>query len=133
MIRFVNEISVDDYTVLRNSAGWPEIPRGQGAVGLDGSAFVVAAKAGERTVGMTRLISDGGYYFTVVDVIVLAEYQGRGLGREMMLHAIEHIKNSMQLGHKAYILLTCPDEKEGFYEKMGFQHACGMHMRMNLN
>jgi GNAT superfamily N-acetyltransferase len=130
VIVYTNEISVDDYTMLRNSAGWPEIPRDQAQAGLNGSAFIIAAKDGGKTIGMTRLISDGGYFYIVVDVVVLPEYQGRGLGREMMSRAVQHIKNSMQPGHKTYTLLSCRDERQGFYEKMGFQRVCGMHMRI---
>ena len=106
--------------MLRNSAGWPEICAEQAQAGLRGSAFIVAAKEGERTVGMTRLISDGGYFYMVVDVVVHPDYQKQGIGRELMAQAIAHIKSKMKDDHKNYTLLSSADGKEGFYEKMGF-------------
>lgn len=138
MITYINEISVADYTMLRASAGWPEIPAKQAEVGLSNSFFLVTAKDGKNTVGMTRLISDGGYFAVVVDVVVLPEYQGQGIGREMMLRAICHIKDNMEPTHKNYTILTSAPGKEGFYEKMGFHRVpvedegCGMVTRITL-
>ena len=136
MITYADEISHADYAMLRASAGWRALSPAQVEAGLRGSAFLVAAKDGERAVGMTRLISDGGYFAVVVDVVVLPEYQGQGIGREMMSRAVAHIKNSLRSGEHSYTILTSAPGKEGFYEKMGFHQVpnggegAGLVMRM---
>jgi len=129
-IEYTDEISVEDYTMLRASAGWPEIPREQAETGLRGSAFLVAAMDGDKAVGMTRLISDGGYMFGVADVAVLPEYRGRGIGSELISRAKQYIESTMRPGYKTYIFLTCPDERQGFYEASGFERCAGMFMRI---
>ena len=60
-ITYTNGISAEDCNRLRNSAGWPQMHLDQIETGLKNSAFIVAAKDGEDTVGMIRLVSDGGY------------------------------------------------------------------------
>ena len=122
MITYINEISTEDYAILRASAGWRALSPLQAEKALRSSAFLVVAKDGEHTVGMTRLMSDGGYFAVVLDVVVLPDYQERGIGREMLTRLVAHLKSGLQPGEHSYTTLTCPPDKPGFYEKMGF-HA----------
>jgi len=122
MITYTDEIPIEDYAVLRASAGWRALSASQAQAALAHSAFLVAAKDGQRTVGMTRLMSDGGYFAVVLDVVVLPEYQGRGIGREMLTRLVAHLKGGLRPGEHSYTILTCPPDKPGFYEKFGF-HA----------
>jgi GNAT superfamily N-acetyltransferase len=136
MITFTNEITPADYAMLRASVGWRALSAAQVEAALRGGAFIVAARDGERTVGTTRLMSDGGYFAVVLDVVVLPDYQGRGVGREMMARAVQHIKDSLRPGEHSYTILTSAPGKEGFYEKMGFycvpneEEGAGLVMRM---
>ena len=75
-IVYTNTITVEDYNSLRLSAGWIAIEPEQAQAGLAGSAFVSAAKDGDKTVGVGRLVWDGGYAALVKDVLVVPEYQG---------------------------------------------------------
>jgi len=65
-------------------------------------------------VGLGRALSDGEYQASVYDVVLLPEYQGRGIGREMMRRLCE------QLPVENIILYAVPG-REGFYEKCGFR------------
>ena len=123
MITYTNEITHADYAMLRASAGWRALSPAQVEAAISGSAFLVAAKDGPRAVGMTRLMSDGGYFAVVLDVVVLPEYQGRGIGREMMARAAAHLQAGLRPGEQSYTLLTSAPGREGFYEKMGFHQV----------
>ena len=129
MITYADTISPADYATLRASAGWLALSPAQIEKALAHSAFLVAARddslpsvvaAAPRTVGMARLMSDGGYFAVVLDVAVLPEYQGRGIGREMMTRLVAYLKSTLSPGEHSYTILTCPPDKPGFYEKMGF-------------
>ena len=136
MITYADEISVADYTMLRASAGWRALSPAQAQKALAGSAFQIAARDGGRTVGMTRLMTDNGYFAVVLDVVVLPEYQGQGIGREMLTRAVRHIQAGLQPGEHSYTILTSAPGKEGFYEKVGFhcvpneEEGAGLVMRM---
>ena len=136
MITYADTISAEDYAMLRASQGWLALSAPQVEAALRNSAFLVAAKDGARTVGMARLMSDGGYFAVVLDVVVLPEYQGRGIGRGMMTRLVRHLKDSLQPGEHSYTILTCAPGKEGFYEKFGFhqvpneEEGAGLVMRL---
>jgi len=139
MITYVETISPADYAMLRACEGWRALSPIQIEKAISNSAFQVAAKDGQRTIGMTRLMSDGGYFAVVLDVIVLPEYRGQGIGRAMMSRAVRHIKDSLRPGEHSYTILTSAPGKEGFYEKMGFHRVpnedegAGLVMRITNN
>ena len=131
-IRYTNNISVKDYCMLRASIGaLPIIPE-QAEAGLRGSAFIVTALDGEKVIGTARLIWDGGYCAFIKNVMVLPEYQGKGIGTELMLQIIDYVKKQLKPGYGISIELTSSVGKEAFYEKIGFKakkkevQGCGM-------
>ena len=136
MITYTGQITPEDYAMLRAREGWRALSPAQTEKALRGSSFLVAAKDGPRTIGMTRLMSDGGYFAVVLDVVVLPEYRGQGIGREMMSRAVQHLRGSLQPGEHSYTILACAPGKEGFYEKMGFHQipnegeGAGLVMRL---
>src|ERR1051325_1216121 len=71
-----------DYLALRQRSGLSPRRGGQAAPALRGSwaAVDVVRTASGATVGMGRVLGDGGWYFHVVDMAVLPEHQRRGLG-----------------------------------------------------
>jgi len=119
-IAYTNNISVEDYNALRLSAGWMTINPEQAQAGLDGSAFIVAANDGDKVVGTARLVWDGGYAALIKDVLVLPEYQGKGIGKHMMEQIISYLKQQMKPGWGIAVNLMAATGKEGFYEKFGF-------------
>ncbi len=135
-ITYVNTVSAEDCVKLRDSAGWLQVHPDQIRVGLRNSVYIVAAKDGETTVGMARLVSDGGYVVFVADVLVLPEYQGMGIGKAMMERLLRYIRSNLKSGYLIQVDLMAAKGKEGFYEKFGFERrpddtrGCGMTQRL---
>jgi len=104
--------------------------------GLKNSAFIIAAKDGNNTVGMARLVSDGGYVVFIVDVLVLPEYQRKGIGKTMMEKIMEYICGKLKDGYCIQVDLMAAKGRESFYEKFGFikrpddNFGCGMTQRI---
>ena len=120
-IEYVHEISVEDYSMLRRVAGWVHIKESRAAIGLKNSAFIVVAKNEGKTIGMGRVVSDGGAVAYVADVSVLPEYQGYGIGREIMQKIMDFIRHELsEEGLSVYALLISAQGKESFYNKFGF-------------
>ena len=119
-ITYVNDISVEDYNKLRASTGWNEMHPTQAEIGLKNSAYIVAAKDGETTVGTARVVSDGGHIAFIADVVVLPEYQRKGIGKAMMMMVMDHIDSGMKDGCSVHAQLMAAKGKEPFYEKFGF-------------
>ena len=138
-IIYTNKISVDDYNTLRLSAGWVAIEPDQAKAGLEGSAFISVAQDGEKTVGVSRLVWDGGYAALIKDVLVLPEYQGMGIGTAMIEQILAFLKKEMKPGWGVSIDLMAAINKEKFYEKFGFvsrprdNRGAGMDMWIEKN
>ena len=120
-ILYVNTITVPDYNNLRAAVGWGAIAEKQAQVGIDNCTCLVAARTDGKTVGMARLISDGGYIAFIADVIVLPEFQKQGIGKAMMNRIMEHVSRNLQIGDCVYIGLMASKGKEGFYKQFGFE------------
>ena len=119
-ITYTNTISVEDYNVLRVFAGWSEVNPEQAQSGLNGSTFIIAAKVDGKAVGTARLLWDKGNSALIKDMLVLSEYQGMGIGTEMMNRILSYLKENMKLGWGVSIDLMSAIGKETFYKKFGF-------------
>lgn len=119
-IEYVNSISCTDYNHLRKSVGWNEIAVRQAQIGINNSAYIVSAIYKGKTVGMARVVSDGGYVVILVDVIVLPEFQGKGIGKTMLNRVMEYIRSSLAEGEGVFVNLMAAKGKEAFYRQFGF-------------
>jgi ribosomal protein S18 acetylase RimI-like enzyme len=81
---------------------------------FEASRVVVFLYEGGRLAGFGRAISDGAYQAAIYDVAVQPEFQGRGLGRQV----VQAILN--ELPGCSVILYASPG-KEDFYRKLGFR------------
>lgn len=113
--------TVEDFMKLRKAAGMAARSREGVKKGITNSLFSVIAveqnKQGNRTVGMGRVVGDGGTTYHICDMAVLPEFQNQGLGSLMMDSIMNYIeKNAPEL---AYVSLMA--DVNGFYEKWGFK------------
>jgi GNAT superfamily N-acetyltransferase len=115
-----NDLNIHDYNTLRKAAGWQTVSNKQAERGIKNSFYIVTAIKNGSTVGMARVVSDGGYVAIIVDVIVLPEYQGLGIGKAMMQNVMDFLHCSIQDGERLHIHLMAAHGKEEFYKKFGF-------------
>jgi len=120
MISYENAIEVADYNALRVAVGWGALKPERARIGLANSSFILAAVDDGRVIGSARIISDGGYVAYVADVMVLPEYQGRGIGSAMMERAMEYVSGLAEEGCDMFTCLMSAQGKELFYERFGF-------------
>jgi GNAT superfamily N-acetyltransferase len=83
-------------------------------VAFTNSRFKVFAFDGTRLVGAGRAIADGVDCAYLCDVAIHPDYQGQGLGRELMTQL-----RRLTEGHRK-VLLYAAAGKEGFYRRLGF-------------
>ena len=80
------------------------------------STIVISAWDNERLVGTVRAISDKFCRSVIYDLVVDPEYQGKGIGKELIKRCVEHNPNSQWL-------LETSEKNIGFYEKVGFKRS----------
>lgn len=120
-IIYREDISPDEMNRLRASIGFRQIDPAQLSASLDGSGKVVSAYAGDRAVGMARLIWDGGMVALITDVIVRPEYQARGLEQEMVSRILDFLRGRLKPGYGIQVDVKAWGRQEALYQEMGFQ------------
>lgn len=84
----------------------------------------IFAWAGKKLIGLGRALCDGEYQAARYDLVVLPEYQGMGLGREMVKKLCD------RLPVENIILYAVPG-REGFYQKCGFTRMLTAMAKLN--
>lgn len=102
------------------------------ARGLPNSLYaVVAVDATGETVGMGRVIGDGGSIYHVCDMAVHPDHQGRGIGTAVMESILAFVREDAP--PQAYLNLMA--DVDGFYEQFGFEEtrptSKGMFLRID--
>ncbi len=112
--------SLDDYLALYHSTGWDQrepVSVEQLQAALDRSWLWVQAVVDGRVMGVGRVVSEGTLYAFVVDLIVLPEHQGRGIGGALL----ERIGRRCREAGMRRVWLFAAEGKAGFYERHGYQ------------
>ena len=123
--------SVDDYVRLRRVAGLSERSPEAAATGLPNTWFGILVKHDGETVGMGRIVGDGGCSFQVTDMAVDPGHQGKGLGQCIMRALVAHLKTYAP--QSAYISLIAAQRAQSLYDRFGFRPARGLGMSLNLD
>lgn len=119
-IKYFEEIpDVETYHSLRKAVNWEVFCPEQSEYALKNSYYCILARDNDNTVAMGRVVGDG-MYFTIVDVMIRPEYQGKRLGASIVGKLEELIKKDIPKGGRTCIQLIAAKGKEGFYLKQGF-------------
>jgi GNAT superfamily N-acetyltransferase len=112
--------TVADYLLLRERAGLSARGQDQARAALAGSwaAVHVLYEVEAKTVGMGRLLGDGGWYFHVADMAVLPEHQRRGLGDAILYVLLERIRREAPAGAHVNLIADAPGRR--LYARHGF-------------
>lgn len=120
-IIFKNTISTEEFCRLRESVGFQKLTSEQAKTVLANTTFLVNAVCEGRTVGVVRVLTDMLTDAYITDVIISPDFQGRGLGKELIGHVLAYLKQHSVGDVKLACSLYANPGKEPFYEKSGFQ------------
>jgi ribosomal protein S18 acetylase RimI-like enzyme len=114
---------VEVYRRLRVAAGLSPKSAEAAQAGLPGTWFgvVVYETGSDRPVGMGRVIGDGGTAFQIVDIAVLPEHQGRGLGKAIMAALMGALTERAPA--TAYVSLIADGDAKHLYAQFGFEET----------
>ena len=121
-----NELTAKDFIRLKVATGFRDRPIEQVEKALENNLFDVIAVCNDEVIGMGRLVGDGVMYWYLQEIIVLPEFQGKGIGTRIIDRLLEYIKDNTTPGTFVSIGLTAATGKDTFYEKFGFSKSLGM-------
>ncbi len=118
--------SVDDYLKIRkNTLG--ERSKENAEIALENSWAGVHVKCKDETIGMGRIIGDGGVTFHATDIAVMPEHQGKGVGKLIFEALVNYYKQNGP--SDGYFTLIADGNAKHLYSKFGFKQnetAVGM-------
>lgn len=127
-----NQLNYETYYTLRESVGWNNWSKEQAEKALENSYYSIVIFYNDNAIGMGRVVGDG-IYFTIVDIVVRPEYQGRKIGTTIMNSILEYIEKSMCEGSRVSVQLLAEVGKKQFYIKQVFKlvphEYCGPALR----
>ncbi len=116
-----NILQAEDFVRLRIETGFAEIPVEHARKALQNGLVNVSALYRGELVGMGRLVGDGAMYWYLQEIIVVPQFQGKGIGRMIVNHLVEYARVNSASGKFTTIGGVSAKGKEPFYEKMGFE------------
>ena len=130
MIYKYNEtVSAKALSDLRESVGWNRM-EDEYSNPLMTSYYHIAVYEDGKLVGYIDSVSNGVTDAYIQDLIVHPDYQGRGLGTELMNQMIAYLKEN-----RIYIISVVFEESlKPFYDRFGFSSMlCGQMETYNSN
>ena len=106
-IEFVNQVWPGNYDVERTRDALSK-------------TINITAYDGERLVGCLRILTDGCYFGTITELLVLPEYQRRGIGSRLLQLARDSAPTMLYFGAQPGV--------EAFYEKNGCEKGLQSYM-----
>ena len=131
-IKYYDHFHLEEILHLYQSVGWSNYLKRADILeeAYANSLCVLAAYDGDSLLGIIRAIGDGLTIVFVQDIIVLPEYQRKGIGTKLLKAVIDKYRNVYQME-----LLTDNTEKtKAFYHSVGFtasdEMSCVAFIRM---
>ena len=119
--RFNENVSVNDLANLREAVGWNRMENEYKSP-LMTSYYHIAVYDGGKLIGYIDSVSNGVTDAYIQDLMVSPDYQGRGIGTNLMTKMIEYLKEK----HIYMISVVYEESLKPFYERFGFNSMlCG--------
>ncbi|MDE7178988.1 MAG: GNAT family N-acetyltransferase [Lachnospiraceae bacterium] len=115
-----NILKAEDFVRLRIETGFAEVPVDHARKALQNGLINVSAIYNGELVGMGRLVGDGAMYWYLQEIIILPQFQRKGIGTMIVNHLVDYAKANSMTGKFTTVGGVSAKGKEPFYEKMGF-------------
>ena len=111
--------TIAEYRDLRRLSGLSDKTEEAAARGLPNTIHAVVIESGDRAVGMGRVTGDGGTAYQLVDIAVLPEHQGKGLGKRIVAALVDWLHANAP--KSAYVSLIADGPAKDLYAQYGFK------------
>lgn len=111
--------TIPEYRGLRRGSGLSDKTEEAAVRGLPATLHAVVIEHNGAAIGMGRVIGDGGTAFQVVDIAVLPEHQGQGLGKRIVSALVDWLHANAP--KSAYVSLIADGPAKDLYAQYGFE------------
>ena len=115
-----NNKNVEEFNKLYDSVGWGAYSKEISTKALDNTFYSVSVYDDDKIIGYGRLIGDTICFIYIHDIMVVPEYQAKGIGTLIMHKLLEKIEEIKKENPSLRVYLGASKDREGFYKKFGF-------------
>ena len=116
------EIMTDDFVRIRKSLGWNDIPYDLVSKAIAGSMINVSVFDEDKCIGIGRIVGDNALKGMLTDIMVLGEYQGKGVGKLIVTTLIARLTDSVLEGNCFQLEASPTANNREFYIKCGLKY-----------
>lgn len=114
------DINLYDLEKLCDSVGWVRRPFRKVKTAIEHSFLIISLfhiqNNSNILIGFARATSDHAFNATIWDVVIHPDFQGKGLGKTLMVQTIQHLRSA----DITTITLFADPEVITFYKNLGF-------------
>jgi ribosomal protein S18 acetylase RimI-like enzyme len=114
-IRFGTDVRADQFFTLAQNT-WPGPYLLSDVVTALVRTTNIGAWDGDELVGCVRVLTDGYFFATIPDILVLPQYRHRGIGRELMRLAVD-------ASPRRRLFFGAQPESVAFFDRIGCQRS----------
>lgn len=122
MIEYIDEApTLEEYKSMRKAVNFMDLSDRIAKNALNNAFHITTVRDNGRAIGMIRVLSDGSYANFITDVMVIPEYQKKGIGTELMRRTVDYMRSTLEEGETIVLYLMSATGKEPFYKQFGFR------------
>ena len=116
------EINANDFINIRHSLNWNMIPKKLVESAIDGSMINISVFDNDKCIGVGRIVGDGALKGMLTDIMVLKEYQNKGVGKLIVTSLIKELENMVKDGYCFQLEASPTANNRKFYLKCGLKY-----------
>ncbi|WP_106460471.1 GNAT family N-acetyltransferase [Anaerococcus sp. Marseille-P3915] len=118
-IREYTDFKIDQIRDLYDAVGWTSYTDDMDVLikGYENSLKILAAFEDEKLLGVIRAVGDGYTIIFIQDILVLPDYQRKGIGKALLDSMMDLYPNVRQIE----LTTDIAPETIGFYSSLGFE------------
>lgn len=121
-IQLEKKITASELLEMVQAVGWKTYSKEQVERALQSTMYMTKALVDGKLSGIGRVVGDNSIVCMLTDICVKPEYQGLGIGSQIVQDLKKQIEENIKPGEKIQIELTPTAGKEEFYQKCGFKY-----------
>ena len=122
--------TVEEFCDLRRLSGLTPKSAEAAALGLPNTIHAVVVQHEGETIGMGRVIGDGGTAYQLTDIAVLEAHRGKGLGKRIVAELVDWLQANAPKG--AYVSLIADGPAKALYAQFGFAETAPVSVGMSM-
>ena len=116
------KIEPTDFMNIRENVNWNYIPYDLVKKALDGSMINISIFDKDKCIGIERIVGDNVLKGMLTDVIVMKEYQNKGVGKIIVTSLIKKLNDQIKPGESFQLEASPTANNRNLYIKCGLKY-----------